>query len=102
VKPFLVEVSTLTALWRPVLGFGILHQSLPSVNNIAEYKVHLGRLDEGDFNVPHSALLFWDLDVTAVGEKNIRKLLLADEKGDRSTLAAKVRQSGAHVLSTFD
>lgn len=68
-KPFLAEVSTLTALWRAVLGFGILHQSLLPTDDIIEYKLHLGRLDGGDYDLHHGALLFWNSDIADVGGK---------------------------------
>lgn len=103
IKPFLAEFSTLAAIWRNIMPFGYDHESLPLLENIAEYRVKLGQITEGvDFNVPHSGLLFWNSDVAALPKKNLRKLLLDDEKGNRSKTAVEVRDHGAHVLSTFD
>ena len=103
VKPFLAEFSTLVALRKNVLPFGFMHESLPRLAIIAEYEVKLGRLIEGlDFNVPHSALLFWNSDVAELPRTSLRKMFIDDEKGDRSAEAVTVRQKGVHVISTFN
>lgn len=53
-----------------------------------------------DFDVPHTALVFWN---PAMGFTpwNLRSVLLDDEKGDSGAEAKKVCEGGFHVLSTF-
>ena len=103
VRPFLADLSTNVALWKTVSTFGFEHENLPLLDGIARYEVKLGTLKGGDwFNVPHSALLFWKSSLARTPSKDLRKILLDDEKGDRSAKASEIGKNGVHVLSTFE
>ena len=104
-RPFVAEFKVLLSVWRALLPFGVLlqHEILPDLRAVREYRISFPPQDlrrvAWQIN-PHYALVLGQKDI--LKEKDLRKVLLDDEVGDRSPSAAKSRaEPGIHVMSTF-
>lgn len=107
VRPWSAELTTLGALWRALLPFGLLlpgNALLPSPDRVRKYQVVFPAYEDDFLSRPHFVLVFWNAEL-GLGEEDpprvIRRALLDDEHGDRSEKARRIREAGLHVLTTF-
>ncbi|KAE9983145.1 hypothetical protein EG328_010229 [Venturia inaequalis] len=101
VKAFVPEFSTLTLLWQRLLPFGVITDALPRLDEVCEFVVELFKpVGRDAMTSLNAALVFFDTSLGAP-PKDLRPLLLDDEKGEMSVKARKVREEGVVVVSTF-
>ncbi|KAI1869257.1 uncharacterized protein JN550_005887 [Neoarthrinium moseri] len=102
-KPWLAEMTTLSALWQGLLPFGLLFEKslLPALSSIREYHISFPPSLVQSQNRPHFMLVFWNEDSGSHPGSNLRDTLLDDENGDGSEKAKAVRESGVRVLMTY-
>ncbi|KAI1076526.1 hypothetical protein F5B20DRAFT_555437 [Whalleya microplaca] len=103
VKPWIAEFTTLATIWRGLLPFGLVAPSklLPAPETIAEYSITFPPIISPDLSYPHFMMVFWNNRKYDEPPKNLRPILLDDEKGDTTTSAQKIRSDGVKVLTTF-
>lgn len=102
-NPWLAELSTFASIWQHLLPFGLLFNGnlLPALDSIKSYSIKLPPPPKEDCLARAVfALVFWDCSRGSL-PYDLRKILLDDEHGDRSTSARSIRESGVHVLTTF-
>ncbi|ROW07056.1 hypothetical protein VPNG_06673 [Cytospora leucostoma] len=102
VAPWRAEFTTLLSIWRRLLPFGVITPKdvLVPLSDVVEYQVTFPIFREDQIRLPHFTLVFWN---TQLGRPpvNIRSLILDDEEGTTSESAAKTRDQGVHVVTTF-
>lgn len=106
VKPWATEFATLVTMWHRFLPFAVVVPSgiLPSPEIIVEYSIWIPpgpASSESDCGVPHFMLVFWNHRKYNEPPKNLRAILLDDEKGDTTTSARDIRSDVIQILSTF-
>jgi hypothetical protein len=102
VNPWKAEFSTLLSIWNRLLGFGIIASpgTLLSPDNICEYAVTFPAFSHPQLLCPHFMLVFWNAS-EGKPPREIRRLLLDDEMGDRSTATKGLREKAVHCFTTF-
>lgn len=101
-KPWLLEFTALIALWRSILGVGIVvHPAVPCVEDIVQYTIELPGPKIWDATVPHSMLVFYDEQTFGKPPRNIR-LMLLDGLIDPDGKLRAIRDRGVCCVSTFD
>ncbi|KAI0904140.1 hypothetical protein F4823DRAFT_628872 [Ustulina deusta] len=104
VRPWTDEFTSLAAMWRGVWPAGTLvlaRDLLPPLGGISEYSIRFPDFTASDLNYPHFVLVFWNQRKYGDLPRNLRAVLLDDEKGDTTTSARAIRTDGIKVLSTF-
>ncbi|THX13095.1 hypothetical protein D6D18_00230 [Aureobasidium pullulans] len=109
IKPFNAELTTLTSIWLPALGFGLLQGNdvLPDHSSIRKYSVTFNHVN-WDMGFESSFILvFIDMDIaTPTGPRPIiplRLLLLNKEDQLKNALQRPrdVREKGLHIVTTW-
>lgn len=65
--PFVAELTTLTALWQPVLPFTVPTPKLPVVQDVHKYSIRFQSVPDRAANVPTFILAFYNRNMPAVG-----------------------------------
>lgn len=100
-RPWLLEFTTLTGLWRSLLPIGLVLPSyVPRVEDIVSYTVKFPDLDVWDGQVPHSMLVFHDEQTFGESPKHLRPLLI-DDVSDSDSKLYELRDKGLRCMSTF-
>ncbi|THZ30952.1 hypothetical protein D6C89_01178 [Aureobasidium pullulans] len=109
IKPFNAELTTLTSIWLPALGFGLLQGNdvLPDHSSIRKYSATFNHIN-WDMGFESSfVLVFIDMDIaTPTGPRPIiplRLLLLNKEDQLKNALQRPrdVREKGLHIVTTW-
>jgi hypothetical protein len=100
--PVRAQLTTLTALWRPVLPFGIASPHIPKIETIHKYTVKFQDISDHAANVPTFILAFCDLELLPLGARSIRKYVLSDELADKFSEARRLHKKGLHIISAWD
>ncbi|KAK4226323.1 hypothetical protein QBC38DRAFT_546118 [Podospora fimiseda] len=109
VAPWRADFTTALAIWSRLLPFGFMAslEPLASISGpeaVGEYSISFPDFAEDSLRLLHFVLVFWGSNKGKRGPPTwgcMRKLLLDDETGDSSELAAERRRSGVHVFSFF-
>ncbi|EGG03113.1 uncharacterized protein MELLADRAFT_65872 [Melampsora larici-populina 98AG31] len=100
-KPWVLELATLTGLWRSIMRVGLVVPSdVPRVEDIVEYTVKFPGLEVWDARVPHSMLVFYDEETFGKPPGYLRPILVDDER-DLDPKSRAFRDRGVHCVSTF-
>jgi len=101
VAPFVAEMSILATVWERFMSFGMM-LDLPS--KIHHYRIFFVRTTfriNPNGHVPVLVLAFFDQRYSREPPGNLRKLLLDDELGDKSSNVKRIREVGAIVVTTL-
>ena len=101
--PWQAELTTLGAIWKHLLPFGLLMTGnlLPKLGTVRKYQIAFSASqDMRTITQPHTMLVFWS-EENGQPPVDIRRTLLHDEMGEISKQANEIRRSGLHVLTTF-
>ncbi|THX55784.1 hypothetical protein D6D06_04705 [Aureobasidium pullulans] len=109
IKPFNAELTTLTSIWLPALGFGLLQGNdvLPDHSSIREYSATFNHINWNMGFESSFVLVFIDMDIaTPTGPRPIiplRLLLLNKEDQLKNALQRPrdVREKGLHIVTTW-
>ena len=104
IRPWADEFTSLAAMWRGVWPIGTLvlaRDLLPLLGDISEHSIQFVDFTSEDLSYPHLALVFWNKRKYGDPPRNLRPILLDDEKGDTTSSARAIRADGAKVVSTF-
>ncbi|KAJ3576915.1 hypothetical protein NPX13_g3553 [Xylaria arbuscula] len=104
VRPWADEFTSLAAMWRGVWPDGTLvltRNLLPPLSGISEHSIQFTDFTADNLSYPHFALVFWNQRKYGDPPRNLRPVLLDDEKGDTTSSACAIRANGVKVLSTF-
>jgi hypothetical protein len=103
----MAELRTLTALWLPVLPFGIPSSNVPLIQGVHKYSFTFGPLSgvpDKAANVPTFILVFFNMKLVGPDMPNasLRPYLLSDEVVDQALQTRKAHKEGLHVVTTWD
>lgn len=104
VRPWADEFTTLATMWRgvwPGCTLVLTKESLPPLGSIGEYSIRFPDFTATDLGFPHFMLVFWNRPKYGDPPRNLRAVLLDDEKGNLTSPARAIRADGVKILSTF-
>ncbi|KAK4197909.1 tetratricopeptide [Triangularia verruculosa] len=104
VTPWRADFTTTLGVWSRLLRFGFVAppSSIVGPGDVGEYSVSFPPFGKRFLLKPHFVILFWDTaKATPPAGEAMRRLLLDDETGNRSEVAAERRKSAVHVFSSF-
>ena len=111
--PFVIEMTTLTAMFLPLLPFVVISETLPALDQIHEYTIYMRPFpEEPGSHVPIFVLLFYheslveDLyDEGPFGPPELRPILHPEGDKERSQAKLKkleaLRHHGIRLVTTF-
>ncbi|KAF1991587.1 hypothetical protein K402DRAFT_416873 [Aulographum hederae CBS 113979] len=111
IKPFIPEITTLAALWVPVLPFGVITTAMPPADSIKKYSIQFGQLYPIRFgsSVNTTNVLVFYASKKEHGQhvrntdlSNLRSILVDDEQGEQSASAKRMRKEALIVITTFE
>ena len=101
VSPWAAELSTLLALWRPLLGFGFTLPDAISPSDVYECHIPFKKDFKGDgLRMARFMLLFWDAKCGKLPLRTMRDLLLNGESAEEDENTS-FKNGGIHVLSVW-
>ncbi|KEQ71506.1 hypothetical protein M436DRAFT_74564 [Aureobasidium namibiae CBS 147.97] len=92
-KPFMADLTTLTSIWQPALGFGLFkgHELLPKPKDIKKYSIDFEYVRFENAFEKTFVLVF--MDANLLGHRDVR---------DSIPLLVELRERGLHVVTTWD
>ncbi|KAK3342833.1 hypothetical protein B0H65DRAFT_576387 [Neurospora tetraspora] len=100
--PWRAEFTTMVALWRPLLSYGVSVSSevVVAVDGIRNDRIKMSRCRGDMLREPRLMLVFWDVK-QGKSPRQLRSLLLDEEVGDASAATQAIRYQDIHDVSTF-
>ncbi|KAJ4420081.1 hypothetical protein N0V85_000735 [Neurospora sp. IMI 360204] len=102
VMPWRAEFTTMVALWRPLLSYGVSvsSEAVVAVDGIRNDRIKISRCRGDMLREPRLTLVFWDVK-QGKSPRQLRSLSLDEEVGDASAATQAIRYQDIHVVSTF-
>lgn len=107
-KPFMADLTTLTSIWLPALGFGLFkgHELLPKPTDIRKYAIDFTYVRFENAFEKTNVLVF--MDTSLLGHTGplipLRPLLCQQDRDVRDSIPspAELREKGLHVVTTWE
>lgn len=102
VAPFTAELSTLAAMWQPLLPFGMLSRNIAPVETLRKYTITFAKVSQEVNAYPLFILNFHKgTTVPSSNINNLRSILLSDELGSNDHDHKQFREQRINILSTW-